>query len=443
MPTQYQISGASANAIVASVEAGIQSGRLAAGQRVPTIRDLAGDLGVSPGTVASAYRLLASRGLISTRGRAGTHVSFHPPVAVSGPAVLPSIPRGVRDLAGGNPDPRLLPSLEEALRRVDPAQRLYDARPDLPELHDIARRHLAADGVPAERITTVSGALDGVERALQAHLRPGDRVALEDPAYVAMLDLVRALGLDIQPVRVDDAGPIPADLESACRAGARAVVVTPRAQSPFGSALDEPRAAALAAVLRSHPDVLLIEDDHAGPVAGAALATLTRRHGGPWAHVRSVSKFLGPDLRLAVVAGDETTIARVEGRRMAGPGWVSRILQQLVVRLWSGRRIDRVFRTAEATYTARRRALVDALGERGITGHGRSGLNVWIPVAEEVRTVQLLLEAGWAVQAGEPFRLRTPPAIRVTISTLEPAEGRRLAADLASILSRSARPRRG
>jgi len=184
---------------------------------------------------------------------------------------------------------------------------------------------------------------------------------------------------------------------------------------------------------------MLIEDDHGGPVSGAPLLTLTANHGGHWVHVRSVSKFLGPDLRVAVMAGDETTIARVEGRRLVGPAWVSRVLQQLVLHMWSSPGVERLLHRAEATYTRRRQALVEALRDTGIPGHGRSGLNVWIPVVEEVRTVQLLLEEGWAVQAGERSRLRTPPAIRVTTASLEPRDAVRFASALASTLVSSRR----
>src|SRR5262249_42739556 len=81
-----------------------------------------------------------------------------------------------------------------------------------------------------------------------------------------------------------------------------------------------------------------------------------------------------------------------------------------------------------------RRALIEALARRGIAARGKSGFNVWIPVAEEATTVAALADRGWAVRAGEPFRLRTPPAVRVTVSTLKLAEAERFAADLAACL---------
>jgi hypothetical protein len=70
----------------------------------------------------------------------------------------------------------------------------------------------------------------------------------------------------------------------------------------------------------------------------------------------------------------------------------------------------------------------------GIAAHGRTGLNVWIPVREEARTVRGLADRGWAVAAGERFRIATPPAIRVTTAALTPIDAGRLAADLAAVL---------
>ena len=83
----------------------------------------------------------------------------------------------------------------------------------LPELFALAGEQLRADGVPSESLCMVSGALDGIERVLEAHLRPGDRVAVENPGYAALFDLLRARGLALEPVEVDERGMRPAGLE--------------------------------------------------------------------------------------------------------------------------------------------------------------------------------------------------------------------------------------
>src|SRR4029077_17424697 len=130
------------------------------------------------------------------------------------------------------------------------------------------------DAIAAPAIAIVSGALDGIERVLQAWLRPGDRVAVEDPSYTGVLDLVAAMGLIAEPVEIDDSGPLREDLNRALKLGAKAFILTPRAQNPTGAALDRKRARELRQVLAAFPECLLIEDDHAGPVAGAPAFTL-------------------------------------------------------------------------------------------------------------------------------------------------------------------------
>ena len=428
VPTRYHIRGRRAGEIAGSIERGIREGDLAGGVRLPTVRGLAGRLGVSAATVAAAYRDLRHRGLVVAAGRQGTTVAGSAPVAPRG---RPLFPAGVRDLSGGNPDAALLPDLAPHLARLQAGHVLYGSAPNDPELVALAARRFAGDGVAADNLTVVGGALDGLERTLAAHLRAGDRVAVEDPCYPGVTDLVRTLGLQPVAMAIDDAGAQPGALMAALRGGAVACVLTPCAQNPYGSALDAERAAELRSVLRRFPDTLLIEDDHAGDIVerpGATVCESPRvRH---WAQVRSVSKSLGPDLRVAVLAGDATTVARVEGRRLIGAGWISHVLQRLVVALWRDTSTERLLRHATATYAKRRLALLDALTAQGIEAHGASGLNVWIPVAHEDATVAALLERGWGVLAGERFRINAPRAIRVTVSTLEPADAVRFAADL-------------
>ncbi len=151
--------------------------------------------------------------------------------------------------------------------------------------------------------------------------------------------------------------------------------------------------------------------------------------------IRSLSKVLGPDLRVAPMAGDSLTISRVEGRQLLGPGWVSHLLQQTAARLWANPETRKLLARTERIYAERRAALVEALAEGGITAHGHSGLGVWVPLAEEVATVQQLLERGWAVSPGERYRFDAPPGIRITTTDLEPSEAVELASALKATLS--------
>jgi DNA-binding transcriptional MocR family regulator len=405
---------------------------------LPAVRALAAELDVSPTTVAAALRSLRARGLVVTRARSGAQVSWRPPVA--GSLAGMSVPEGARDLASGNPDPELLPDLTPALRRLEPPRQLYGGDPADPQLVELAAVELAVDGIDAANLAVVSGALDGIERALQAQLRPGDVVAVEDPGFAGLFHLLRALGFALRPVPIDARGMVPAALGDALKDGVAAVVLNPRGQNPTGASLDEQRAVALRQVLDRKPEVMVVEDDHLGPIAGAPRLTLSAGR-SRWAAARSLAKSLGPDLRLAVLAGDPDTISRVRGRQVVGPGWVSILLQRAAATLWSDPKIIRGLQKTTATYGKRRERLVAELAERGIEAEAPTGLNVWIPVPDETSVVQALLAEGWAVMPGAPFRLQAEPAIRVTVSTLQDSEAVSLAEAIAGALQPSLRTR--
>ncbi|MEV5157870.1 aminotransferase class I/II-fold pyridoxal phosphate-dependent enzyme [Streptomyces sp. NPDC053728] len=436
---EYPISGRRASDIAASVESGVASGDLGPGHVLPPMRELAARLGVNPNTVAAAYRTLRERGVIETAGRRGSRVRPRP-ASTSRGSLRVEAPPGVRDLGDGNPDPALLPGLQEALAAAAAdygrGPRLYGDAAVVPRLAELARAGLDADGVPAGPVVVTSGSLDAIERVLTAHLKPGDAVAVEDPGWGALLDLVPALGMHVVPVALDEDGPLPGEVERALWSGARALVVTGRAQNPTGATVGRRRAQELRSVLAEHPGVLLIEDDHGHAIVDLPvhpLAGVTEH----WAFVRSVSKAYGPDLRLAVLTGDRLTVDRVTGRQGLGPGWVSGLLQCAVAHLWASGAVDTA-RVARS-YGERRDALVRALRDRGVTAYGRSGMNVWVPVSDETGAVARLLHAGWAAAPGARFRMASPQGVRLTVSPLSAADIEPLA-DAVAAAARPARP---
>jgi DNA-binding transcriptional MocR family regulator len=430
--------GRSASEIAADVETAVRDGRLQPGATLPPVRALATELGLSPATVASAYRDLRLKGIARGHRRAGTRITGSPPTAPRPPLTVPA---GARNLISGSPDPALLPVLpaprETAAAATSP--RLYGDSSLSPRLAALAAERLRADGIDPANLAVVSGALDGVERVLGAWLRAGDRVAVEDPGYPPLLDLLAAMDLEAEPVSLDESGARPESVAAAIRAGCRAAIFVPRAQSPTGAAWSADRAAALRRVLAAGPEVLVIEDDHAAEVAGAPARTVTPGR-ARWAAIRSVSKSLGPDLRLALLAGDPVTVARVEGRQALGAGWVSYLLQETVAELWQDPGTAALLEQAAAAYARRRDRLVSELAAAGIAATGASGMAVWVPVADELATTSALLERGWAVAAGERFRTASAAGIRIGIATLTAVEAGRLAADLAGCLRQ--RPRR-
>jgi DNA-binding transcriptional MocR family regulator len=322
-----------------------------------------------------------------------------------------TVPEGVLDLASGEPDERLLPDLDAAFA---------DLPKDASPLREMAATALERDGVDLTggAIGVAGGALDAIERLLGAHLRPGDRIAVEDPGWANLLDLIAALGLHPVAVGMDEDGPLPDSLAVALSSGCRAVVVTTRAHNPTGAAVTPTRAAELRAVLVAHPSTLVIEDDHSGELSSAPLASLVGAT-SIWAFVRSVSKPYGPALRCAPFAADIGTLARFEGRQRLGTGFVSPFLQRCVVGLWSSPAVASQVSAAARSYDERREGLVAALRVRGLDAVGRTGINVWVRTPDETTAVTALRESKYAVAPGSLYRLSTPPALRITISRLD------------------------
>ncbi len=428
---QTIIAGRTAVKIAETIERAIRAGQLAPGDPLPTVRALAAARRVSPATVASAYRLLQARALLVAHGRRGTRVGPRP---LAGAQRRHIVPPGAVDLSDGNPDPALLPAFDRILRDLDYGPHLYGGNTLHAGLIAQMGREMEADGIRVGPFCVVQGAMDGIDRLLSEHLRPGDRVAVEDPGFTGHHDLVASRGLSLAPVRIDTEGMRPDALDGVCREGVQAVLITPRAQSPAGAMLSPQRAGELRRVLRRWPEVLVIEDDHASFLCAGPFQRVHEPE-GRWAHIRSFSKAFNPDMRLAVMTGDERTLTRLLDRLVVIERWTSFLLQTAAHRLLTDADVRNRVTLAGRIYDERREALLAALRRRGFDPQGVSGYNIWLPVGEETSTVQGLAAAGWAVAAGERFRLASPAGIRITAARLTPSDAERFASSLAAVLA--------
>ncbi len=413
-PTPHGIAGGIARLI--------NSGELAAGDRLPTVRALASELGVSPATVSHAWQTLAGAGLIVSRGRAGSVVRSAPrdwlPLRYRG---LDGTGDAPLDLSRGTPDPELLPTLASALGRLSGRAdtRSYQAKPDIPELHDLLRETWPA---PVESITVTNGALDAIDRAMATLVRYGDRVIVENPTFPPFMDLLEHYGLDAVPVGLDDEGMIPSEFAGALAFDPALVLLQPRAHNPTGISMTQARAEQLGALVRRSriaTRAIVIEDDHSWAITTANDVSLAQFVPERVLHVRSFSKSHGPDLRIGALGGPRELIDRVVARRLLGPGWTSRMLQGVVFELLTASESLAQVDTARRTYDDRQRAFAHAMGRHGIDLPPRDGLNLWLPVADERAATVSLAASGIRVAPGAPFQVRSGGAhVRVTVGML-------------------------
>jgi DNA-binding transcriptional MocR family regulator len=428
----HEISGRSAAEIADSLRALVERGMLRPGDPLPSVRSLADRLGVNRNTVVAAYRQLTQAGVVVTRGRGGTRVADRSAVAQEGFA-----PDSVlRDVGTGNPDPALIPDVSRALAGVAGRPVLYGEPVIDPDLENWARDWMA--DAPAEEfsLTITSGAADAVERLLASALTREDGVALEDPCFLTSIHTVRVGGYRPVAVPVDEEGMTVAGLRAALDDGVRAVVCTPRAQNPTGASVSARRAAELRAVLAEHPYVLVIEDDHFSMLSREPFHSIIGPAHRRWALVRSVSKFLGPDMCLAVTASDAETADRLAMRLTPGTTWVSHLLQRLTLTLASDPAVLAEIERAGAHYAARNADFANRLTARGIPASSGDGLNLWVSLPVPARAVaDRLMRRGWLARSGDDFALGDDgpsQRLRLTTHDLADADAEQLADDIAA-----------
>ncbi|MET4703863.1 aminotransferase class I/II-fold pyridoxal phosphate-dependent enzyme [Frigoribacterium sp. UYMn621] len=406
-PIATAVEEATPHGIAATVARMITSGDLAPGDRLPTVRELALDLGVSPATVSHAWQALSGVGLIVSRGRSGSFVMAAPrkwlPPRFQGLAGQLEATR--LDLSSGTPDPQLLPALGPALSRV--AERAgtasYLDQPVIPELETVLRSSWPYE---VQAITVVDGALDALSRAMETVIRFGDRVVVEDPGFPPMFDLLDHFGAVRVPVRLDEDGMRPDLLAEALTLRPTAILLQPRAQNPTGRSLTKARAEELARVIRLSrhaSDAIVIEDDHSGEIAVSRDVSLGSWLPGQVLHIRSFSKSHGPDLRIAAIGGPTEIIDRLVARRILGPGWTSRMLQTILHDLLTDSTSISEVNDARRIYRSRQRRLSEALAGHGVTLAPSDGINTWLEVADERSAIVQLAAAGIRVAAGTPF----------------------------------------
>jgi GntR family transcriptional regulator/MocR family aminotransferase len=351
----------------------IRSGRLGAGERLPSSRELARQLGVSRGLVQDCYGQLYAEGYLTARVGSATRVAAVAAGTHKADRSHTTQPALRTDFASGVPDLASFPradwawAVREACRDVPNADLHYgDPRGNLTLRRVLAgylRRVRAAVADPGD-IVVCTGFAQGLGLVLRVLSRAGARtVAFEDPGYGLgeTLASVTRLGFEVVPVPVDEGG---IDVAALARTGAAAVVLTPAHQSPTGVVLAPDRRHALAA-WAAERDAVVVEDDYDAEFRydREPVGTLQGIAAGRVVLLGTVSKSLAPGMRLGwVVCPPHLTAGIVEEKRLSDRG--SPVLDQLALaRLIESGRFDRHLRRMRGVYAARRQTLVDALAK--------------------------------------------------------------------------------
>lgn len=375
----------------------VLAGTLVPGDRLPSTRALAADLGVARSVTEQAYDQLLAEGWLTARRGSGTFVAYGgppPPAARRRPA-RPAAPDLV-ELDLGTPwiDPRHAAGWRRAWREVSaatPPAGYPDPR-GMPELRAALADRLARTRglvVDPDEVLLTSGTTDGL-RQLLPHLPPGP-VGLEDPGYRAAYESVRVTGrptVDLPPT-----GPLPV-------AGLAAVYVTPAHQHPLGHVMSAADRVDLLAAAREH-GAYVIEDDYdsefrydVAPIPSLAALDRTRV-----AYLGTASKSVGPALRVGWMVPPPDLLrplVALRERTFDMPSWpAQRALLALLREGW----VDKVVRTARRVYADRAPRVAATMSPYAAPAGPAAGMySTWLlPPAAVRRARDAAREAGFRV----------------------------------------------
>lgn len=422
-----------ARGIALEVSALIRSGALPVGTRMPTVRDLAFTLGVSPGTISEAWSELKRQKIVSGRGRGGAWVSGDS--ATPRPARMGSVAHfgpDVLDLSLAIPDASLLPPLRAALAHAAETENLnsYERTPILPALRQAV---LPQWPYAPDAFLATNGGYNAVYSVLHATVLPGACVAIEDPTAMRLLDIIEDLGAELLPIGCDAEGPLPDQLAAALSRRPAAFMFQPRTHSVTGRHVSARRLQELATVLAGS-DTLVIEDDGVGDVSIHPPISLGATMPERVVHIRSFSKSLAPDLRIAVLSAPDKVIRQIQSYRSFSSGWTSRLLQAATAWLLDDAATTQSVANARQIYAERRRTFLGHLAEHGIAMPETDGLCIWIPVESEQYALVTLAAHGIAVLPGSKCSLQPTEHVRLATAVLAQGHER-----VAAAVARAAR----
>jgi GntR family transcriptional regulator/MocR family aminotransferase len=423
------------------------------GDRLPTVRRLATDLGVSLTTVTSAFKSLAESGW--TRGevgrgtfvveREGSESASTPALATGSGRRRPNLKspwrrRALVNLMGrlrssfpratncsfGGPGASLLPlklikrHWLAAFDNVRNTDLQYNTVEPIEALMHVLSSRLSADRIPVGGADLLVGTSAQQLMVLATSVirrlggAPEPVIAVEQPGYYTIFDTWDHAGIRMIGIETDEDGARPESLESAIRAGANAVLFTPRAHNPTGASWRPERLQRLADVLSRHPQTLAIEDDHFGDLAHEPAGSLLAdpRTEDRVIYVRTFSKSIAPDLRLAVAAARPRLKTLLQEAKSHADGWSSRLLQRVLAGVLQDDALVSWWDRVRKTYQTRRERVAEVLSRSGIAGvsawPGRDGVNVWIHLPSGFDAGEVIERAaalGVLVAPGEVFYL--------------------------------------
>jgi len=442
--------------LAAFFERAIREGEFSPGDRLPTVRRLSDLASVSATTISSAFDLLKSRKFVCAEVGRGTFV-ISDWQNVNGNSSnwstapnTPSLPKlretrnpwrrnalmrassrlratypSAMECSTGRPDAKLLPldiirrAWADCIQEVTSADLQYASTEPIQPLADILVPIFEGDLIPARTQDLIVGSSAQQFFALIYEIvsvkseKSTFLVAVEEPGYPTLMDTLERAGGRLVGIAMDRFGAVPASLDAALRDGARLVILTPRGHNPTGASWSMDRLSELADVLKAHPDAIVVEDDQIAGIAATKPGSLLSipELENRVLHVRSFSKSIAPDLRMAAAVARPFIREPLSEAKSFADGWSSRLLQRVLAKSLQTDEVTVALKKARDAYRDRRHSACAALNQivaprGGGCWSGSDGVNVWVrlpPGVDSKHIQERSAAAGVRITDGEPF----------------------------------------
>jgi GntR family transcriptional regulator / MocR family aminotransferase len=432
--------------VAEQVRAAVRDGRLHAGHRLPSTRDLAKELGVSRSVAQAAYDQLHAEGWIEGRTGSGTYVADVGRLQPVERQRAPQTEQPAEALLTLRPGiPYISERADDGWRRAwrdvstQPPPRGYEHPAGLPALRAALAEYVGrVRGVACgpENLLITNGTSHGLRLYLTVTTNPGDRIGIEDPGYLTAVKTALGRGLAITDVPVDEDG-----LQVRTLTDERAVYVTPSHQYPLGSRLPVARRNELIRWAR-RTGATLVEDDYdsefrydVAPLPALAQLDLDRV-----VHLGTLSKMLSPALRLGWLVASAATVEALATHRADTGDWPGWPMQAAVLSMLRDGYLDRIVRRGRRLYAERRNHTCSVLAPYGQIVGQDAGLHITLvlPGTVEDRAIAAKARrAGVVVAPLSEYRRSVPgpPGLVIGYATPSDADLRTALDLLAGVLA--------
>ncbi|ACA45297.1 PLP-dependent aminotransferase family protein [Clostridium botulinum] len=407
----------------------IMSGFIKAGQKLPSIRSLAKELGISPMTIIKAYNNLEQNGLVTTIQGKGTYVnernstvksnnitekdSFQWQMSV--PDYLSrsqfrynpnlSYSNDYYNLSVASLNHKLLPTktiLKDSLGLIQNDIKLLSEYPPVQgdyEFRNIMSQYLRSKEIATspENILVTSGSQQGISLIASTFIGPGDIVVMETPTYPGAIDLFKCRGAVILTVPVDSEGMRTDILMNLCDKHSPKLIYTiPNFHNPTGYSMSSKRKAELLDIAR-YNDILIVEDDPWNEISykkEKIKSIKSMDTDGHVVYIKSLSKILGPSYRLAVIISESSILSRLIAAKANHDLGTSVLIQKTIINFIQSNKITYYIESLNKQLVKRRDKVISLLKSHAPSGMKwaipEGGINIWVTLPKNFNVEKLL-----------------------------------------------------